>query len=152
MSTCIGLFGTCGGSKWRDAFIAAYTERGINYFNPQVEDWTPECVAVEADHLVNDKIVLFPVTEETFGNGSLAEIGFSILQFANTDRSLIIMVPATASEALKESDPIAYKDNSRVRALVRAHLTKVTYPNIHVVDSLEEMLDLSLLLVVYSKV
>ena len=64
---CIGLFGTCGGSKWRDEFMAAYEERGINFFNPQVADWTPECAEIEADHLVNDDVILFPVTNETFG-------------------------------------------------------------------------------------
>lgn len=59
---CVGLFGTCGGSKWRNNFMLKYNEMGINYFNPQVDDWKPELAEIEAEHLVNDDIVLFPVT------------------------------------------------------------------------------------------
>ena len=36
---CVGLFGTCDKSTWRDPFMAKYKELGINYFNPVVEDW-----------------------------------------------------------------------------------------------------------------
>jgi hypothetical protein len=143
----IGLFGTCGGSKWRDSFMAAYEERGIKFFNPQVEDWTPECAAIEAEHLVKDDVILFPVTDETFGNGSLAEIGFAIMQIQNTNRSLVIMVAPTASESLQESDPVGYKDNLRVRKLVRAHLTEVKLNNVYVVDDFDTMLQVSINLV-----
>ena len=69
----IGLFGTCGNSLWRDQFISVYKEKGIEYFNPQKEDWCPEDADIEAQHLVQDEIVLFPVTDESYGCGSLAE-------------------------------------------------------------------------------
>ena len=77
---CIGLFGTCGNSRWRDAFIEKYKELGIAFFNPQVEDWTPDCAVEEARHLAEDRIILFPVTSETYGIGSIAETGFCVLQ------------------------------------------------------------------------
>ena len=57
MNLCIGLFGTCGGSKWRDKFIAKYNERGIEFFNPQKDDWKPEDAEIEADHLANDGVI-----------------------------------------------------------------------------------------------
>lgn len=60
----IGMFGTCGGSTWREKFIEKYEEQGMNYFNPQVENWTPECAVDEARHLAEDKIILFPVTQD----------------------------------------------------------------------------------------
>lgn len=59
----IGLFGTCGGSKWRDQFMVKYDNLKINYFNPQVDDWNATFADIEADHLVNDEIILFPVTD-----------------------------------------------------------------------------------------
>ena len=34
------LGGTCNESTWRDDLIKALK---INYFNPVVEDWTPDC-------------------------------------------------------------------------------------------------------------
>lgn len=59
---CIGLFGTCGTSKWRSTFIDHYNDEGINFFNPQVNDWKPEDAIKEAKHLAEDTVILFPVT------------------------------------------------------------------------------------------
>lgn len=140
----IGLFGTCGGSKWRESFIKKYTELGICFFNPQVEEWDPSCAETEADHLANDEIILFPVTQETYGTGSLSEVGFSILQAIKLDdrRDFVIMI---SPELLPElNDPIAKKESLRARALVRQHLKKLRLSNLYLVDSLEEMLEVSL--------
>ena len=38
------LGGTCNNSTWRDKLIPSLS---INYFNPVVENWTPECQAEE---------------------------------------------------------------------------------------------------------
>ena len=143
---CIGLFGTCGGSKWRNNFMLKYNEIGINYFNPQVDDWKPDLAEIEAEHLVNDDIILFPVTNETFGTGSLAETGFSIMQAINSNenRSVVIMVEKDVKRELQVAEPLAYKESTRARALVRAHLNKVKKPNVYIVDSLEEMFNVSL--------
>jgi hypothetical protein len=143
---CIGLFGTCGGSTWRNEFIKKYSELDVSFFNPQVDDWKPELAEIEADHLVNDDIILFPVTNETFGTGSLAETGFSIMQAINSNdnRSVVIMVEKDVKEELKVADPVASKESTRARALVRAHLTRVKKPNVYIVDSLDEMLEVSL--------
>ena len=35
----VGLFGTCGNSVWRDAFMANYEVLGIPFFNPNKADW-----------------------------------------------------------------------------------------------------------------
>lgn len=143
---CIGLFGTCGGSSWRKTFIERYETLKIQFFNPQVEDWSPELAEVEAEHLVNDSIILFPVTNETFGTGSLAETGFSIMQAINSNehRSVVIMIDKDIKEELKISDPVAAKESLRARALVRAHLAKNKRANVYVVDSLEKMYDISI--------
>lgn len=37
MSLCVGLFGTCGGSRWRDAFMARYDELDITYYMVMIE-------------------------------------------------------------------------------------------------------------------
>ncbi len=142
----IGLFGTCGGSKWRDEFMLVYTKLGIPFYNPQVDDWKPELAEIEAEHLVNDDIILFPVTSETFGMGSLAETGFSIMQVINSNdnRSVVIMVDKDVKEELKTADPVISKESTRSRALVRAHLNKIKKPNVYIVNSLTEMMEVSL--------
>lgn len=144
---CIGLFGTCGGSKWRDAFMMRYEELGYDYFNPQVEDWDPSMAEEEARHLADDEVILFPVTGETYATGSLAEVGFSILQAIRLDdrRDFVIMIEMELQEHLK-ANPEMCKETLRARSLVKQHLKKQRLGNLYLVDSLERMLEVSLIL------
>lgn len=146
-SLCIGLFGTCGKSKWRVTFIEGYEQLGINYFNPQAPDWKPEYATEEAWHLANDRVILFPVTKETYATGSLAETGFSILQAIRLDdrRQFVIMVEQELEDSLKENE-VAAKESLRARALVLEHLKKLRLSNLYVADSLDRMLEISITL------
>jgi len=143
---CIGLFGTCGSSRWREPFIARYRSETIPFFNPQVENWQPELAAVEARHLAEDELILFPVTAETYGTGSLAECGFSILNAIRLDdrRDFVILVEQTLDPSL--DDPVAAPESRRARALVLEHLRKLALGNVYLVETLQEMLDVSLVL------
>ena len=71
----IFLGGTCAETKWRDELIPLLDRFSINYFNPVVEDWTPECQAIEEDEK-NRKcnIHLYVITPEMKGTYSIAEI------------------------------------------------------------------------------
>jgi hypothetical protein len=40
MGSTVFLGGTCNNSKWRDILIPKLK---VSYFNPVVENWTPEC-------------------------------------------------------------------------------------------------------------
>ena len=142
---CIGLFGTCDKSKWRDPFMERYLREGIRFFNPQVDEWNDECKVIEAVHLANDKIILFPVTSESYAVGSLAETGFSILNALelNKRRYVIIMIEQHLDDELMQDGERA-KDSMRARKLVAAHLEKKKCSNVFIVDSLEEMLKISL--------
>lgn len=140
----VGLFGTCGGSQWRNSFVKKYEELGISFFNPQVEDWKPELAEIEARHLAEDKVILFPVTNETYGTGSLSEVGFSILNAIKLDdrRNFVILIQKDLITEL--NDPIARKESLRARALVLEHLRKLRLSNLYVVNTLEEMLEISI--------
>jgi len=147
---CIGMFGTCGNTTWRkEMFIPAYEQNGlvngVDFFNPQVDDWKPELAQIEAEHLAEDSILLLPVTKETYGTGSLAETGFSILQALKFDdrRDLVILIDETLEDSLM-ADKVQAKESLRARALVKQHLKKLAYTNLYVVDTLEEMRDLSI--------
>ena len=143
---CVGLFGTCGGSKWRDSFMEKYKQEGIPFFNPQVNDWKPEDAVVEAKHLAEDAVILFPITSETYGTGSLAETGFSILNAIRLDdrRDFVIYIDMTLAPDLDNA--VARKESLRARALVREHLKKLRLSNLYLVDSLSEMFEVSLAL------
>lgn len=140
----VGLFGTCGKSRWRDPFIQKYRESGIGFFNPQVDDWKPENAVEEARHLAEDEIILFPVTNETYASGSLAEVGFSILQAIKLDdrRDFVILIDTDLDPGL--DDQVARKESLRARALVLEHLRKMRLSNLYLVDSLSQMLEVSI--------
>jgi len=143
----IGLFGTCGNSIWRKAFMEVYDSKEIAYFNPVKDDWKPEDAKIEAEHLANDEIILFPVTDETLGLGSLGEVGFSILQAIKLDsnRDIVVMITDDLSDEAKEQfDQSMVRESIKMRALIKAHLNKLNYPNVYLVDSLGDMLSVSL--------
>jgi len=135
----IGLFGTCGNSQWRNRFITEYEKLGIDYFNPVKDDWKPEDAEIEAEHLANDEIILFPVTDETLGLGSLGEVGFSILQAIKLDsnRDIIVMIDKDLNDEAKGYfEESMIRESIKMRSLIRAHLKKLNYPNVYMVDTL----------------
>lgn len=144
---CIGLFGTCGRSLWRDTFVQRFSQAGIEFFNPLVDDWKPEDAIIEAEHLANDQIVCFPITGETYGAGSLAESGFSILNAVKLDerRDFILMIDMVLDKDLMENVELA-KESLRARALVMQHLKKLNLPNVYLVNTLPEMFDIAMTL------
>lgn len=144
----IGLFGTCGESNWRTPFVERFQKEGINFYNPQVDDWKPEDAEIEAEHLANDEIICFPVTDETLAEGSLSEIGFSILNAIKLEnqREFVVFIDPMVSEELLTSNPVGAKSSMRSRALVRQHLKKLKMANVYLVNSLDEMLEVSVVL------
>ena len=64
------LGGTCNNSKWRDELIPLLK---IDYFNPVVEDWTPECREEEIKQRKECDKVLYVITSEMTGVYSIAE-------------------------------------------------------------------------------
>lgn len=143
----IGLFGTCGSSTWRTDFIKRYEQLGIAFFNPQLPEgtWTPGCVAEENTHLATDAVILFPVTNETTGQGSLAEIGFSInaALLRNADRYFIFYIADDCVDPKASENAIA--DSVRSRKLVKSKLKEAAKSNdgIFLVDDMESMLFIS---------
>lgn len=152
---CIGMFGTCGTkeqSPWRGDFKKVYEEKGITFFDPQKDDWKEEDANIEANHLADDQIILFPITSMTYGLGSLSEVGFSILQAIKLDdrRDFIVLIDSFLDESLTDKNYV--KESLRGRALVKKHLEKLRLDNLYVVNTLDEMLELSIELYNIAKV
>lgn len=147
----IGLFGTCGSSTWRTAFVSAFDQQSIPFFNPQLPEgvWTPdradEFVQAENKNLKSNDIVLFPVTDETTGQGSLAEIGFSVMDTIRNlnGRKLIVLVDLDCK--CPKSTPAQIEESKRSRVLVRSKVADEAFvnPNVFLVDSIEEMYELT---------
>lgn len=146
---CIGLFGTCGSSRWRDDFVKRYELEGVAYYNPLVDRWGPDSAVTEADHLATDRIVLFPVTGETTGLASLSEIAFYIINCLGLeeDQDMVVYVEPGLREELSNTLSDGERDTAmRVRTLVGAHLKRLRLKNVHVVSSFDDMLEASMIL------
>ena len=65
------LGGTCNESKWREALIPLLK---IDYFNPVVEDWTPECQEEERKQRAECDFVLYVIAPLMMGVYSIAEV------------------------------------------------------------------------------
>ena len=64
------LGGTCNGSTWRDQLEPLLK---LDYFNPVVADWTPECHARELQERETADFVLYTITPLMTGVYSIAE-------------------------------------------------------------------------------
>jgi hypothetical protein len=65
------LGGTCNNSLWREQLIPLLN---INYFNPVVNNWTPECQAEEIRQRAGCDYVLYVITPRMTGVYSIAEV------------------------------------------------------------------------------
>ena len=64
------LGGTCNESDWRERLIPMLA---IDYFNPVVDDWTPECQAEELRQREDCDFCLYCITPRMTGVYSIAE-------------------------------------------------------------------------------
>ena len=65
------LGGTCNGSKWRYRIIPMLQ---IDYFNPVVDDWTPDCQKEELRQRASCDFCLYCITPKMAGVYAIAEV------------------------------------------------------------------------------
>lgn len=156
----IGLFGTCDNIPWREnKFIPVYKQKGIKYYNPVLENWSEllelsrqgKCAnptEEENYYLNNAEIILFPILKDSLGQGSLAEMGFSVQRVIRNimngkQQFLVALIDDKCEDMRKTADE--RKDSDKNRALVKSKLIQnVSYPVITLMESLDQMLDMSL--------
>lgn len=148
----VGLFGTCGNSKWREPFIRKFDEIGVSWYNPCRDDWDP---TEDSWQLKHNRIILMPVTNETYGTGTLSESAFGIVTtlasiYQKSTKLVIYVAPEVKFDPKNPqlNDEIAIKESNRSRKIVLNHIKIFeNLPNVYFVKSLEEMLKVSLKLV-----
>lgn len=65
------LGGTCNGSTWRSQIVAMLD---VDYFNPVVDDWTPDCMAEELRQREACDVCPYVITPKMNGVYSIAEV------------------------------------------------------------------------------
>ena len=105
---------------------------------------------LENVNLNEDDIILFPITSETYGTGSLGETGFSLTSSiaraasSNKNQRVVFFIAPDVDEKLAEENPAAAKESRRARKLVASKIKINPVSNVYEVSSLEEMLEISL--------
>lgn len=123
MENKIFLGGTCNDSTWRRTLIINLQ---IDFFNPVVEDWTPECQEVErAEKASLCNIHFYCITNEMTGVFSIAEIIDSV--HTKDKLTILHVIPGGFSGAqlksleavvdmVKRNGGIAYLDHNLRRS------------------------------------
>lgn len=122
------LGGTCSTSTWRDKLIPLLQ---LDFFNPVVENWTPDCIEIEnKEKEEHCNIHLYVITKEMKGVYSIAEMVQSSLD--KTKTTIVQIIPDGFDPAqlksleavvklLHKNRAIAYIDNELGRTLRVLH-------------------------------
>lgn len=130
MTNIVFLGGTCADSLWRNDLIRLLPS-SISYFNPVVEDWTPECQEEEIRQRQTSLNVLYTITPKMQGVYSIAEVTADA-----------ILIPTKTILCLLENDEDAVWDKQQwkslkaVATLVESHGATVVYSLDAVADHL----------------
>lgn len=68
------LGGTCNESTWRNRMKTMLFDADLGWFDPVVEDWTPECQAEEIRQRKECDFCLYTITPKMTGVYSIAEV------------------------------------------------------------------------------
>jgi hypothetical protein len=83
------LGGSCNPTTWRqDTVIPLLEEKGIKFYNPQVEDWRPELMELEAQAKADSEVLLFVIDLQTRAIASILEA----TEYGCTGRNVLIVV------------------------------------------------------------
>lgn len=85
----IFLGGSCNPTTWRQNLAIPFLDtHGISYYNPQVENWSPEIIEIERRAKQNAQILLFVIDKQTRSTVSLVESAF----MAGENKNLVLVV------------------------------------------------------------
>jgi raw len=114
------LGGSCNPTTWRhDIAIPMLDRAGVTYYNPQVDNWTPELVDIEARAKDRADQLLFVVDSDTRAIASILEATEAIC--TGHAVSLVVKNVDTVKRPEFESEA---KDLNRARAYLRDLATR----------------------------
>ena len=87
----IFLGGTCNGAKWRDSLVEML-DSSLSYYNPVVDDWTPDCQVEEIKQKESEcNIHFYCITSAMTGVFSIAEAIDSVHN--KSKRTILHIIP-----------------------------------------------------------
>lgn len=133
--TQVFLGGSCDPTTWRaDTAIPAFEAAGVSYYNPQVDDWSPDLVEAEAKAKAAADTCLFVIDSQTRAIASMLEAAELIAD--GRDVALVVLDIADGTDV--DGQPVTgreLKDLHRARAYLRDIAERHVIP---VYDSVSE--------------
>lgn len=128
------LGGSCNPTTWRkDAAIPAIEKAKVAFYNPQVDDWKPELVEVEARAKAESEVLLFVIDAQTRSIASILEA----TEYTVAGRLVLLVVDDIADGTAIEGQKVTgreLKDLNRARAYLRdladRHPNATVYPDV----------------------
>lgn len=103
------LGGTCNGSLWRNELIKQLV---IDWFNPVVEDWTPECQEEEIKQRQDCQLICYCITPKMSGVYSIAEMVEDSI--TRTNKTVICILDQDDDEKWTESQQKSLQQTAKL--------------------------------------
>jgi hypothetical protein len=119
------LGGACNPTTWRrDVAMPALERAGVSYFNPQVDEWHPDLIEIEANAKAGARLLLFVIGPETRGVASMVEAAELIACCRNVVLVLQDIPPGTTFAGRVRFAGRLVVSFARAHTIARAHSSR----------------------------
>lgn len=134
------LGGSCNPTTWRkDVVIPALAAHRITFFNPQVDDWSPELIDLEAAAKEAAELLFFVIDDQTRGIASLVEVA----SYAACHRNMIVVIKHFQSDATIDGVHVSERERDDLNR-GRAFLAELLYRcHVPLFEDLDDAIKLS---------
>ena len=109
------LGGSCNPTTWRaDTAIPALVKGECTYYNPQVDEWTPDLIHIESMAKASAAVLVFVIDDQTRALASMLEVSECIA----SGRTVLLCVKLVEAGAVMQGvpvEPAEVKDLNRAR-------------------------------------
>lgn len=111
----------------RDTAIPILESSGIEYYNPQVDDWNAELVILEGLAKTHSQILVFVIDSETRSIASMIEAA----EFITAERDVILIIKDITANTTVNNEIITVAEAKDINR-GRAYLADVAHRHLHV--------------------
>jgi len=118
-TAAVFLGGSCDPTTWRrDIAIPLLSAHGVTYYNPQVDEWSPELVETEANAKAEARVLLFVIDGQTRAIASMLEAA----EYIGDGRTVVLVIQDMPDGTEVDGHAVTgreLKDLNRARAYLR---------------------------------
>jgi hypothetical protein len=110
------LGGSCNPTVWRkEIAVPLLTEAGVSFYNPQVDNWTPDLVEIEAEAKRDSRVLLFIIDNKTRAMAGMLEAA----EYIGSGRRVVLVIHTVLPDTViggSVCSPEEIKDLNRARS------------------------------------